>query len=52
MVYPAFGLVYSLGVQGFAQLEASDRRFQGDRNALWQVLLVKCLFFCYSRPVP
>jgi hypothetical protein len=50
MVYPAFCLVYALGIQGFSQLEASGRRFQGDWNALWQVLLVKCLFFGYLRP--
>jgi len=35
MVYPAFGVVYAKGIDGFSQLEKFDRRFQGDRNALW-----------------
>ena len=35
MVYPAYGLIFANSIQGFSQLEASDRRFQGDRNALW-----------------
>jgi hypothetical protein len=37
MVYPAFGVVYAKGIQGFSAIEASDRRHQGDRNALWCV---------------
>lgn len=37
MVYPAFGVVYAKGIQGFSAIEAEDRRHQGDRNALWYV---------------
>ncbi|KAJ3513963.1 hypothetical protein NLJ89_g2654 [Agrocybe chaxingu] len=35
MVYPAFGIVFAKGIEGFSALEASERRRQGDRNALW-----------------
>lgn len=37
MVYPAFGVVFAKGIEGFSLPDASERRFQGDRNALWFV---------------
>jgi len=37
MVYPAFGIVFSKGINGFSQPDVHERRFQGDRNALWYV---------------
>ncbi|KAJ7147029.1 P-loop containing nucleoside triphosphate hydrolase protein [Mycena crocata] len=33
-VYPAFGIVYAKGIEGFS-LEGHARRVAGDRNALW-----------------
>ncbi|KAF8957254.1 P-loop containing nucleoside triphosphate hydrolase protein [Flammula alnicola] len=39
MVYPAFGVVYAKGIDGFSQLEASQRRHDGDRNALWMFII-------------
>jgi len=45
MVYPAFGVVYAKGIQGFSAIDPHDRRFQGDRNALWYVFyLLLCLW--------
>jgi ATP-binding cassette subfamily B (MDR/TAP) protein 1 len=38
MVYPAFGVVFAKGIDGFSQSDHSERRHQGDRNALWYVL--------------
>ncbi|THH28698.1 hypothetical protein EUX98_g5479 [Antrodiella citrinella] len=35
LVYPAFGIVYAKGVNGFADLGSHQRRHDGDRNALW-----------------
>ena len=35
MVYPAFGVVYAKGIQGFSQLTPEERKHMGDRNALW-----------------
>ncbi|RDB18091.1 Leptomycin B resistance protein pmd1 [Hypsizygus marmoreus] len=35
MVYPAFGIVYAKGIEGFSAIDRKDLRFQGDRNALW-----------------
>lgn len=37
MVYPAFGVVFAKGINGFSLPTAAERRFQGDRNALWYV---------------
>lgn len=37
MVYPGFGIVYAKGITGFSALTKEERRFQGDRNALWLV---------------
>ncbi|CAA7269322.1 unnamed protein product [Cyclocybe aegerita] len=39
MVYPAFGVVFAKGIEGFSALEASERRHQGDRNALWLFII-------------
>lgn len=35
MVYPAFGIVYALAIDGFSLQTAQERRHAGDRNALW-----------------
>lgn len=35
MVYPAFGLVFAKGIEGFSFEDDADKRFAGDRNALW-----------------
>lgn len=35
MVYPAFGVVYAKGIEGFSYTDPKERRFAGDRNALW-----------------
>jgi len=40
MVYPAFGIVYGKAVDGFSAPTKQERRFEGDRNALW------CVGFC------
>ncbi|KAF4617465.1 hypothetical protein D9613_006094 [Agrocybe pediades] len=39
MVYPAFGVVYARGIQGFSASNNHDRRFEGDRNALWMFII-------------
>ncbi|GLB39978.1 putative P-loop containing nucleoside triphosphate hydrolase protein [Lyophyllum shimeji] len=35
MVYPALGIVFSLGIEGFSSSDPHERRRLGDRNALW-----------------
>jgi len=35
MTYPAFGVVFAQGVTGFSSVDPHQRRFTGDRNALW-----------------
>ncbi|KAF9444209.1 P-loop containing nucleoside triphosphate hydrolase protein [Macrolepiota fuliginosa MF-IS2] len=35
LVYPAFGILYSVSIDGFAQPDPHVRRLKGDRNALW-----------------
>jgi len=35
MVYPAFGIVYAKGIEGFSLVDRSAMRKAGDRNALW-----------------
>lgn len=37
MVYPAFGIVFAKGIDGFSQIDPHVRRHDGDRNALWYV---------------
>ncbi|KAL9710959.1 hypothetical protein Ac2012v2_005499 [Leucoagaricus gongylophorus] len=39
MVYPAFGIVFAKGINSFSQIDSHERRFQGDRNALWLFLI-------------
>ncbi|KAI0287212.1 P-loop containing nucleoside triphosphate hydrolase protein [Russula brevipes] len=39
-VFPAFGLIWSLGVTSFSDVSPRDRRHAGDRNALWRVIPV------------
>jgi ATP-binding cassette subfamily B (MDR/TAP) protein 1 len=39
MVYPAFGVVYAKGIQGFSEVHAAERRHMGDRNALWMFII-------------
>ncbi|KAF5382598.1 hypothetical protein D9615_002908 [Tricholomella constricta] len=35
MVYPAFGIVYAKGIEGFSLTVREEKRLQGDRTALW-----------------
>ena len=35
MVYPAFGIVFAKGIQGFSELDPAQRSHDGNRNALW-----------------
>lgn len=35
MVFPAFGVVYAKAIEGFSYESNEEKRFQGDRNALW-----------------
>ncbi|TFK23399.1 multidrug resistance protein 1 [Coprinopsis marcescibilis] len=35
MTYPAFGLVFATGIDSFSAPTADERRFKGDRTALW-----------------
>lgn len=35
MVFPAFGVVYAKGIQGFSLETDAEKRHAGDRNALW-----------------
>ncbi|KDQ25589.1 hypothetical protein PLEOSDRAFT_1097506 [Pleurotus ostreatus PC15] len=39
LVWPAFGIVYAKGINGFSMIEKSERRFAGDRNALWLFII-------------
>lgn len=39
MVYPAFGVVYAKGIQGFSALDNHTRRHDGDRNALYMFII-------------
>jgi ATP-binding cassette subfamily B (MDR/TAP) protein 1 len=39
MVYPAFGIVFAKGLEGFAQVDPQTRRHDGDRNALWLFII-------------
>ncbi|KAH8825379.1 multidrug resistance protein 1 [Flagelloscypha sp. PMI_526] len=34
-VYPAFGIVFAKGIEGFSAIDNGTRRHAGDRNALW-----------------
>jgi len=35
LVYPAFGVVFAKGIEGFSKLTPEERQHDGDRNALW-----------------
>lgn len=37
--HPAYGAVFSNGINGFSKLTAEERRFDGDRNALWLFII-------------
>ena len=39
MVFPAYGVVFSKGVNGFSDLDPRQRRHDGDRVALWLFLI-------------
>jgi len=39
MVYPAFGVIYALSLDGFSLQDPHARRHAGDRNALWFFLI-------------
>ncbi|KAL4267597.1 GTPase-activating protein [Pleurotus pulmonarius] len=39
LVWPAFGIVYAKGIEGFSFTDHAQRRFAGDRNALWLFLI-------------
>lgn len=42
MTYPSFGIVYGKGINGFSDTSGSQRRHDGDRNALWFFLIAIC----------
>ncbi|KAJ7761539.1 P-loop containing nucleoside triphosphate hydrolase protein [Mycena maculata] len=44
-VFPAFGIVYAEGINGFSQL-GHARRVAGDRNALWFFVIAIISTFC------
>ncbi|KAF7298981.1 hypothetical protein MIND_00846300 [Mycena indigotica] len=44
-VFPAFGIVYAKGINGF-ELEGHARRHAGDRNALWFFIIAILSTFC------
>ena len=35
MLYPAYAVIFSKGIEGFAKTDSRERRYDGDRNALW-----------------
>ena len=39
MVYPAFGVVFAKGIEGFSKVNPAERRHDGDRNALWLFII-------------
>ncbi|KAH8822799.1 ste6-like protein [Flagelloscypha sp. PMI_526] len=38
-VFPVYGIVFSQAIQGFSAIKDSDKRSQGDRNALWLFII-------------
>ena len=38
-VYPAFGVVFAKGIEGFSKVNPAERRYDGDRNALWLFII-------------
>ncbi|KAG2071587.1 P-loop containing nucleoside triphosphate hydrolase protein [Suillus decipiens] len=39
VAYPASGIIYGRAISGFSAITNSERRYQGDRNALWFFIL-------------
>ena len=39
LVYPAFGVVYALGINAFSDLDPHQRRHDGDRAALYFLII-------------
>ncbi|KAF8842127.1 P-loop containing nucleoside triphosphate hydrolase protein, partial [Paxillus ammoniavirescens] len=39
MTYPVFGIVYAQAISGFSESDLSVRRHDGDRNALWFLII-------------
>ena len=39
MVYPAYGIVFAKGLNGFSDLDPHKRRHDGDRVALWLFII-------------
>ncbi|KAL4258269.1 GTPase-activating protein [Pleurotus pulmonarius] len=48
LIWPAFGIVYAKGIEGFSLEEPSQRRFAGDRNALWFFIIAIISIFSIS----
>ncbi|KIK49186.1 hypothetical protein CY34DRAFT_797578 [Suillus luteus UH-Slu-Lm8-n1] len=46
IAYPASGIIYGHGISGFSATTSSERRYQGDRNALWFFILAILYGFC------
>ncbi|KAG2039964.1 P-loop containing nucleoside triphosphate hydrolase protein [Suillus americanus] len=44
--YPASGIIYGQAISGFSATTNSERRYQGDRNALWFFILAILYGFC------
>ncbi|TFK26115.1 P-loop containing nucleoside triphosphate hydrolase protein [Coprinopsis marcescibilis] len=47
MVYPVVGIVYAMGMAGFAQ-EGEEKRKAGDRNALWFFIIAIVASICVA----
>ncbi|KAG2008663.1 multidrug resistance protein 1 [Coprinopsis cinerea AmutBmut pab1-1] len=46
MVYPAFGIVYAKGMEGFSVLDPDEKMKQGNRNALWFFIIAIISTIC------
>ncbi|KAG1804628.1 P-loop containing nucleoside triphosphate hydrolase protein [Suillus subaureus] len=44
--YPASGIIYGQAISGFSATTNSERRYQGDRNALWFFILAILYGLC------
>ncbi|KAG1732478.1 P-loop containing nucleoside triphosphate hydrolase protein [Suillus lakei] len=44
--YPASGIIYGRAISGFSATTNSERRYQGDRNALWFFILAVLYGLC------
>lgn len=45
-VYPAFGVVYAKGIEGFSKTTSAERRHEGDRTALWFFIIAVISTVC------